>query len=125
MSENIRKTHREALQTEEARQLYTSMMREQKRKRGEVNDHIELIVYNICREEDIKQALDEDIRRRGAIVTVRNGKQTFTRQNKSIAEFARIADKQMRLSAKLGMTPGGEKNTDTEEHVETLDDFED
>lgn len=128
MSEGLRKMHREALKTPEAQGAYAAMCREYKRAMGALNNHAELIIYNIAALEDAKVAYRTDLDTRGVIVTVENGRQKFRKPNRSQVELERVMDKQARLSARLGMVggrgAGGEAAGDAARE-ETLDDFDD
>ena len=124
MSADIRRAHKEALQGKAARRAYDSMCRDYRARRGELNPHAELMIYNIAQLEDYKAAYQQDIATRGVVVPVKNGRQTFVRPNKSVAELEKLMERQARLSARLGMVKDTAAPADGDDGKETLDDFD-
>ncbi|MEA4928577.1 MAG: hypothetical protein VB104_07865 [Candidatus Limiplasma sp.] len=122
MGAELRKIHRESLKRRTALLTYDGMCRERKRLTGQLTEHAELIIYNIAQIEESMEALREDIRKRGEVVQVVNGRQTYCQQNKSLYELTRLAVRQASLSAKLGMAAGNEAAGE-EETVEGVDDL--
>ncbi len=120
MSEELRKIHREDLRTHPARLLYTRLCRERKRDFGALDGATETIIYNACVLEDTMAGLRADIKTRGEVETIVNGRQHFKRQNKSVYELARVAERQTRLLSRLNRA-GPEAAGD--EEPDGLDEF--
>lgn len=76
---------------------------------NQLNDRTIMIVDNMVLLEQIKGALVDDIRKRGAVELFKNGSQEMYRQNKSVSEIAKIVEQQRKLQAELKLTPASEK----------------
>ena len=123
MNAGLQKIHKTSLKSTTAQLMYGSMCREYKRDHGALNDHAELMIYNIANMEDLMSSLREDIARNGTVKTVNNGRQHFTQPNKSVADLTRLMERQARLSARLGMAAGTTDTAGDGEPGESVEDF--
>lgn len=125
MGEILRKAHKASLTTDIAKKTYDSRCREWRAAHGgKLGEHAEITIYSIAALEDTKAALRADIEKRGAMETIHNGRQSFARPNKSIAELTRVMERQERISARLNREGGKITSAGGEEEAETLDDFD-
>ena len=64
--------------------------------------------------EQIKGVLQQDIAERGIGKEVRNGRQTYWQDNKSLAHLRAYSESQRKLLAELRLTPNGRKAASVE-----------
>ena len=109
MDENMKARHFEMIKDEHARALYESLCAECARAHGALSPGAQSIIGDIAMMEQEKRRLYEDIASRGINVRVKNGKQDFYRENKSIAAARALADQQRRHLNELKLTPASQK----------------
>lgn len=109
MNESLREQHLKGITDETATALYDSLCTEFEKQYGAINGSAQHIIGDIAMMEQNKRKLYDDVRRRGVIVTVKNGRQEFTQQNKSIAAARGLAEQQRKLLNELKLTPASQK----------------
>lgn len=110
MDETMKARAWELLTDESARALYESLIAECERVHGDVSLGAQQIIGDIAMMEQEKLRLYEDVAKRGVTERVRNGKQDFYRENKSITAARALADQQRRHLAELKLTPSSRKD---------------
>lgn len=122
--EALRQRHLTALQTEESRAMYDRTLAACAQ-RGEILPSDQDMIFDLCCHEDVKQALQEDIRARGVTVETRNGRQIYKKENPALARLCRYAELQRRIRADLRITPAKRGGNDAEEDsADAEDDFD-
>lgn len=122
--EDLRRRHLAALQTEESRAMYERTLAACAARPDGVTPCDQDLIFDLCSHEDVKQALQQDIRKRGVTVESRNGRQTYTKENPALARICRYAELQRRIRADLRLTPAKRGGADEAEQDEPRDDFE-
>ena len=80
------------------------------------------MIFDLCFAEDVKHDLQEDIRKRGVTVTSRNGRETYVKENPSMARLCRYAELQRKIRADLKITPAKRAAPEEEETQEEEED---
>lgn len=80
----------------------------EKRPEG-LSDQDQMLIADIATMERMKQALYEDIRKRGVVEDWHNGRQRMKRENKSIQSSRMLMDQQRKHLAELRLTPNSRK----------------
>ena len=62
-----------------------------------------IMIADVVRNEKLKEQLNADIARRGLGEMVRNGRQSYWRENKSLSMLIKLADQQRRSMQALGL----------------------
>lgn len=119
MDEALKARHYELITDTHARALYENLCRECAQIHGSVSLGAQSIIGDIAMMEQEKRRLYEDVAQRGVSERVRNGKQDFYRENKSIAGARALADQQRRHLSELKLTPASQKTVSA-----GADDFE-
>lgn len=109
MNEAMKARLWELLVDEGARALYESLCGECERVHGSVSLGAQNIIGDIAMMEQEKRRLYEDVAARGVNERVKNGKQDFYRENKSIAGARALADQQRRHLNELKLTPASQQ----------------
>lgn len=109
MDENMKARHYELITDEHARALYENLCAECARVHGALSLGAQSIVGDIAMMEQEKRRLYEDVAHRGVNERVKNGKQDFYRENKSIAGARALADQQRKHLNELKLTPASQK----------------
>lgn len=120
MDEAMKASHYELITDEHARALYESLCAECAKAHGALSLGAQSIIGDIAMMEQEKRRLYEDIAKRGVTERVKNGKQDFTRENKSIAGARALADQQRKHLNELKLTPASQKAA-----TSASDEFED
>lgn len=123
--EALRQRHLSALSTPEAREMYDRTLAQCQERPGGVTATDQDMIYDLCSAEDVKQALAADIKKRGAVVETRNGRQVFHKENPSMARMCRYTELQRKIRADLKITPARRAQEEEEEAApESADAFE-
>ena len=119
---SLRQRHLEQLKYPESREMYDRTLALcQERPDGARNADLDMI-FDLCFAEDVKHDLQEDIRKRGVTVTSRNGRETYVKENPSMARLCRYAELQRKLRADLKITPATRAAQEEEEMPEEEED---
>lgn len=129
MNEMLKGQHLEQLVDPAAQALYDALCAQLEKKFGEVPDSAQLLVYDIALADQIKRRLLQDITKRGAVETFRNGRQTVMRENKSIVQTQRLMEQQRKNLVELGLigsrrkdkAAGDEDSGDDDDEFDTFD----
>lgn len=125
IDEALRQRHLAALATPEGREMYERTIAQCFLRPGGVTATDQDMIYDLCSAEDMKQALAADIKKRGAVVETRNGRQVFHKENPSMARMCRYTELQRKIRADLKITPAKRaQDTEMEEEPESADAFE-
>lgn len=103
MNETLKAQHEEQLVDPATQSLYQVLCEQLEKKFGEVPESSQLLVYDIALAEQIKRRLLQDIAKRGAVDTFRNGRQTVMRENKSVIQTQRLMEQQRKNLVDLGL----------------------
>lgn len=120
MNEGLRKEHWEKITDKKARKMYERLCDACERRPEGMTDPDQMMVADISYAEQIKGMLEEDIKTRGIGKEVRNGRQTYWADNKSMAHLRAYTESQRKLLAELKLTPA-KRNAAT---VAINDDFD-
>ena len=120
----LREKHLQQLTGEDSRALYDRTLAQcLERPDGAKSADLDMI-FDLCAAEDVKLALMEDIRKRGVTVETRHGRQSFFKENPSMARMCRYAELQRRIRTDLRLTPAKRQAPEEKEPEETEDEFE-
>ena len=122
MDEGMKERHFELITDEHARALYENLCAECARVHGALSLGAQSIVGDIAMMEQEKRRLYEDIAHRGINERVKNGKQDFYRENKSISAARALADQQRKHLNELKLTPASQK-TGSASQGDSFEDF--
>lgn len=125
IDEALKKRHLDALTTPEGREMYERTLRIVAERPDGARDTDLDMIFDLCTAEEIKMALVKDINTRGAMVTTRNGRQNFVKENPSIARVCRYTEMQRKIRDNLKITPARRYHEEEEEAEEEKDEFED
>lgn len=118
MNEILRQQHMARIDGDETYSaLYDGLCRECERMTGVLTDAAQGIIADVVFIERTKAALTADIKKRGAGIHVRNGRQEYWTDNKSIAAYRALTEQQRKLYNELKMTPASMKIS-----VDTIED---
>lgn len=125
IDEALRQRHLAALNTPEGREMYDRTIAQCMTRPGGVTATDQDMIFDLCCAEDMKQALAADIKKRGAVVETRNGRQVFFKENPSMARMCRYTELQRKIRADLKITPAKRApEEEPEEKPESADSFE-
>ena len=116
----LQKEHWRQITDPDARRMYGRLCEACEGRPGGITDADQMIVADVCYAEQIKGLLRADIAERGIGKEVRNGRQTYWQDNKSLAQLRGFTESQRKLLAELRLTPNGRKAAS----VELDDDFD-
>ena len=105
INEAMREEHMARIQSERARAMYDRLCAACDRRPDGITDPDQIIVADICYEEQIKEMLTEDIGKRGIGQERSNGRQRYWQDNKSLAHFRAYSDQQRKQLSELRLTP--------------------
>ena len=114
MNTGLKKEHWRRITDPDARRMYGRMCDACERRPGGITDADQMIVADIGYMEQIKGVLQQDIAERGIGKEVRNGRQTYWQDNKSLAHLRAYSESQRKLLAELRLTPNGRKAASVE-----------
>lgn len=109
MEMNLIPDIQDVLTDPQAQRLYDALTDEYQTQYGPPTETAALIIRDICVMEQTKQQLLEDVRKRGVMEKVVNGRQSYWRENKSISAAKQLADQQRKHLAELKLTPASKK----------------
>ena len=114
MDEALMRAHMDALRHECARAMYARLCAACEKREGGLAACDQDMIFDACYAEDVKQALREDIRSRGVVATVYNGRQKYAKENKSVTQLRAYTDAQRKLFGELRITPAKRGAPETE-----------
>lgn len=114
MNTGLKKEHWQRITDPDARRMYGRLCDACERRPGGITDADQMIVADISYMEQIKGILQQDIAERGIGKEVRNGRQTYWQDNKSLAHLRAYSESQRKLLAELRLTPNGRKAASVE-----------
>ena len=120
MNTGLKKEHWRKITDPDARRMYGRLCDACERRPGGITDADQMIVADVCYMEQVKAVLQKDIAERGIGKEVRNGRQTYWQDNRSLAHLRAYSESQRKLLAELRLTPNGRKAAS----VEIDDDFD-
>lgn len=121
MNEALREEHFQRITDEKAQHMYDYLADACEKRPGGMTDPDQMMVADIAYAEQVKQKFMDDIAERGIGKEVRNGRQTYWQENKSLAQLRAYCEQQRKHLAELRLTPAGRKAA----AVEINDDFDD
>lgn len=120
MNTGLKKEHWEWITDPTARRMYGRLVDACERRPGGITDADQMIVADVAYAEQIKVVLRKDIAERSVGKEVRNGRQTYWQDNKSLAQLRSFVESQRKLLNELQLTPNGRKAAS----VDLDDDFD-
>ena len=114
MNTGLKKEHWQRITDPDARRMYGRLCEACEKRAGGITDADQMIVADISYMEQIKGILQQDIAERGIGKEVRNGRQTYWQDNKSLAHLRAYSESQRKLLAELRLTPNGRKAASVE-----------
>lgn len=120
MNTGLKKEHWTRITDLDARRMYGRLCDACERRPGGITDADQMIVADVAYAEQVKTVLQKDIAERGIGKEVRNGRQSYWQDNKSLAHYRAYCETQRKLLAELRLTPNGRKAAS----VDLDDDFD-
>lgn len=120
MNTGLKKEHWQRITDPDARRMYGRLCEACEKRAGGITDADQMIVADIAYAEQIKGILQADIAERGIGKEVRNGRQSYWQDNKSLAHLRAYSESQRKLLNELRLTPAGRKAAS----VDLDDDFD-
>ena len=120
MNTGLKKEHWTRITDPDARRMYGRLCDACERRPGGITDADQMIVADVAYAEQVKTVLQKDIAERGIGKEVRNGRQSYWQDNKSLAHYRAYCETQRKLLAELRLTPNGRKAAS----VDLDDDFD-
>ena len=120
VNEALREEHLAQMNSERARAMYDRLCDACDRRTDGLTDADQMIVADICYEEQIKEMFQKDIAERGIGQERSNGRQRYWQENKSPAQIRALSEQQRKHLSELKLTPAGRKAAS----VEIDDDFD-
>ena len=121
INEELRREHFERITDKKARHMYDYLCDACERREDGLTDPDQMLVADVAFAEQVKEMLKQDIADRGIGKEVRNGRQTYWADNKSLAHLRAYSDQQRKHLSELKLTPARRRA----EQVEINDDFDD
>ncbi len=121
INEAMREEHWQRITDERARVLYDRLCAAYDSREDGLTDPDQMLVADVAFAEQVKEMLKQDIADRGIGKEVRNGRQTYWADNKSLAHLRAYSDQQRKHLSELKLTPARRRA----EQVEINDDFDD
>lgn len=109
MNEALRAEHFERITDEKARNMYDYLCDACEKRPDGMTDPDQMLVADVAYLEQVKGQLAADITQRGIGREVRNGRQTYYQENKSVAQYRAHSDQQRKHLAELRLSPAGRK----------------
>ena len=109
MNDQLKREHFKRVTGLEARRMYNRLCDACDSRPDGMTDADQMLVSDIAYGEQLKQLLMDDVAERGIGKEVRNGRQTYYQENKSLAQIRAICDQQRKQMAELKLTPSGRK----------------
>lgn len=82
-----------------------------------------ILIADLVRNEELKEQLRRDIQKRGVGEMVRNGRQSYWRDNKSMSLMLKLADQQRRTLQALGLIAKPRDQSDSMDDDDGFDEF--
>lgn len=120
MNTGLKKEHWRRITDPDARRMYGRLCEACEKRAGGITDADQMLVADVAYAEQIKALLQKDILERGIGKEVRNGRQTYWQENKSMAQLRGYVESQRKLLNELRLTPNGRKAAS----VDLDDDFD-
>lgn len=120
MNETLKREHWQRITEKRARRMYERLCEACEKRPDGMMDQDQMMVADIAFAEQIKEKLEEDIRVRGIGKEMRNGRQVYWADNKSMGHLRSYTESQRKLLAELKLTPNKRKAAS----VEIDDDFD-
>ena len=123
MNNALRKEHFLRITDKRARHMYDRVCDACDRRTDGLTDPDQMIVADICYEEQIKEMFQKDIAERGIGQERSNGRQRYWQDNKSIAQYRAYSDQQRKQLAELRLTPArrGAQQVTIEDEFDSFD----
>lgn len=123
VNEALREEHLAQMNSERARAMYDRLCDACDRRTDGLTDADQMIVADICYEEQIKEMFQKDISERGIGQERSNGRQRYWQDNKSIAQYRAYSDQQRKQLAELRLTPArrGAQQVTIEDEFDSFD----
>ncbi len=109
MNEALKVKHMEMITDTNAVDMYDHLCAACEMREGGMTDPDQMLVADIARAEQVKQALLQDIAKRGIGSERSNGRQRYWEENKSLAQLRAYAEQQRKHLAELRLTPNSRK----------------
>jgi len=109
MNETLKREHWQRITDKRARRMYERLCDACDRRPEGMTDPDQMMVADVAFAEQVKGLLENDIQERGIGKEVRNGRQTYWADNKSMAHLRAYTETQRKLLAELKLTPNKRK----------------
>lgn len=109
MNQELQAQHFETITNPCAMQMYDRLCAACEMREGGMTDADQMLVADIARAEQIKQALLEDIAHRGIGQERSNGRQKYWQENRSVTQARAYAEQQRKHLSELRLTPNSRK----------------
>ena len=105
MNDTLKTMHMQTITNADAVNMYDNLCAACEMREGGMTDPDQMLVADIARAEQIKQALLDDIAERGIGQERSNGRQKYWQENKSVAQVRAFAEQQRKHLSELRLTP--------------------
>ena len=109
MDQQLREKHFTRITNEAARDMYDRLCAACDSRPGGMCPADQLLVMDVAFEEQVKQALMDDIAQRGLGQERYNGRQKYYQENRSPAQYRAYCDMQRKQLAELKLTPASRR----------------
>ena len=109
MNDELKAVHMQTITHPDAVRMYDVLCAACEMREGGMTDPDQMLVADIARAEQIKQALLDDIAARGIGQERSNGRQRYWAENKSVAQVRAFAEQQRKHLSELRLTPNSRK----------------
>ena len=109
MNDELKAVHMQTITHPDAVRMYDDLCAACEMREGGMTDPDQMLVADIARAEQIKQALLDDIAARGIGQERSNGRQRYWAENKSVAQVRAFAKQQRKHLSELRLTPNSRK----------------
>lgn len=109
MNETLKAQHMQTITETNAVAVYEALCAACETREGGMTEADQMLVADIARTEQIKQALIADIAARGIGQERYNGRQKYWQENKSVAQVRGCAEQQRKHLAELRLTPNSRR----------------
>jgi hypothetical protein len=109
MNADMMNRHMQSITHPSAVEMYNNLCAACEMREGGMTDPDQMLVADIARAEQIKQALLDDIAARGIGQERSNGRQRYWQENKSVAQVRAYAEQQRKHLSELRLTPNSRK----------------
>lgn len=109
MNESMKAMHMQTITEANAVRIYEALSEACEMREGGMTDADQMLIADIARAEQIKQALIADIAARGIGSERSNGRQRYWQENKSVAQVRAYAEQQRKHLSELRLTPTSRK----------------